>query len=59
MHRKRRHGVQLGIAHLANLAARGDQILGLGKLPNHGVDFVGSQAEFVFYFIDVHFATTS
>ena len=45
---KRRHGVDLGIAHLANLAAGFDQVLRLGELAHDGVDFVVADAQLVF-----------
>src|SRR5579862_895026 len=59
MYRKRRHGVQLAVTHLFDLAARIDQRVGIFKRANHAVYFVRAQAKLFFYLLGSHFTTTS
>ncbi len=47
VHRKRRHGVELGVAHLANLAAGVDQFVRIGELADHAVNFVVADTQLV------------
>src|ERR1700675_1897976 len=53
MHRKRRHRVNFGITHFADLAPRVNQIVRIGKFAHHGVNLVLAQAQFVFDLLDI------